>query len=57
MQVEKELQEMLHQGIIEPSQSEWNSPIVVVKKGGDMRICIDYRKLNAVTKRDGLPNA
>ena len=52
MQVEKELQEMLEQGIIESSQSEWTSPIVVVKKGGDIRICIDYRKLNAVTKRD-----
>ena len=54
--MEKELQEMLEQGIIEPSQGEWTSPIVVVKKkDGDIRICIDYRKLNAVTKRDAYP--
>ena len=39
--VEKELQEMLEQGIIEPSQSEWTSPIVVLKKkDGDIRICM-----------------
>ena len=56
VQVEKELQEMLEQGIIEPSQSEWTSPIVVVKENdGDIRICIHYRKLNAVTKRDANP--
>ncbi len=56
VQVEKEMQEMLEQGIIEPSQSEWTSPIVVVKKkDGDIRICIHYRKLNAVTKRDAYP--
>ena len=47
---------MLEQGIIEPSQSEWISPIVVVrKKGGDIGICIHYWKLNAVTKRDAHP--
>ena len=47
---------MLEQGIIEPSQREWTSPIVVVKKkDGDIGICIDYRKLNAVTKRDAYP--
>ena len=47
---------MLEQGILEPSQSEWTSPIVVVKKkDGDIGICIDYRRLNAVTKRDAHP--
>ena len=47
---------MLEQGIIEPSQSESTSPTVVVKKkDGDIRICIHYRKLNAVTKRDAYP--
>ena len=44
------------QGIIEPSQREWPSPIVVVnKKDRDIGICMDYRKLNAVTKRDAYP--
>ena len=51
--VKKELDNMLEQGIIQPSQSPWSSPIVLVKKkNGKMRFCVDYRKLNKVTKRD-----
>jgi hypothetical protein len=38
--------------IITPVVSPWNFPIVVVpKKNGNIRMCIDYRKLNAITKR------
>ena len=47
---------MLDAGVIEPSNSPYNSPIVIVKKkDGTNRFCIDYRRLNAVTKFDNEP--
>lgn len=49
----KEVEEMQRLGVIEPSQSEWCSPVViVVKKDGSLRICIDFRKLNAMSELD-----
>nr|XP_054761448.1 uncharacterized protein LOC129267850 [Lytechinus pictus] len=54
--VNKEIQFMLDNDIIEPSQSSWSSPIVMVPKpDGSQRFCIDYRKVNAVTKTDSYP--
>ena len=47
---------MQEDGIIQPSNSPWASPIVLVKKkDGGLRICVDYRALNSVTKADCFP--
>lgn len=52
----KEEKKMLEMGVIEPSDSPWASPVVLVrKKDHSLRYCIDYRKLNEVTKRDSYP--
>ena len=54
--VQKELKEMTVAGVIEPSQSEWSSPIVVVKKkDGNIRLCIDYHRLNSTTPFNAYP--
>ena len=51
-QVFEMIGEMKGQGIIEPSLSLWASPIVLVKKNGSLRFCVNYQKLNKVTTRD-----
>lgn len=55
-EIEKELMKMKRQGVIEESTSPWCSPLVPVrKKDGRIRICVDYRKLNALTKFNSYP--
>ena len=50
--VEKMVKDFDDKGIIRPSESPWNAPLVVVpKKNGDIRLTVDYRRLNAITKR------
>ena len=47
---------MSSQGLIEPSESPWASPIVLVrKKDGGLRFCVDYRALNNITRKDSYP--
>ena len=51
-----EVQRMLDAEVIAPSVSEWASPVLLVlKPDGSLRFCVDYRKLNSVTKRDSYP--
>ena len=54
--VDAHVKDMANRGIIRPSKSPWSSPIVLVgKKDGSTRFCVDYRKLNSVTRKDVYP--
>ncbi len=54
--VQEELKAMLELGVIEESHSDWASPIVLVPKtDGSVRFCVDYRRVNAVSKFDAYP--
>lgn len=56
-EVQQELKEMEETGIIERSSSDWAAPIVLVKKkDGSLRMCVDYRCLNTIMQADAYPN-
>ncbi len=52
----KAIEDLLKKGVIQKSTSPWASPIVLVKKkSGAIRPCVDYRRVNALVKPDGFP--
>ncbi len=54
--LKKKLDELLEKGIIRKSMSPWATPIVIIsKKDGSWRICLDFRKTNEVTKKNQYP--
>lgn len=54
--INDQAQEMLSKGVIRESSSPWAAPVILVKKkDNSWRFCVDYRRLNAVTKKDVYP--
>ena len=55
-EVKEHLEHMLDVGAITPSNSAWSNAIILVhKKDGGLRFCIDFMKLNAHTRKDAFP--
>lgn len=54
--LEAEVMTLLENGLIRPSGSPWASPVVLVSNAdGGVRLCVDYRRLNGITKPDPFP--
>lgn len=55
-EIEKQCQDLLSNDILQYSNSQWSSPVVPVRKSDcTLRICIDYRKVNKITKQENFP--
>ena len=55
-EVEEQVTQLVERGLVEPTDGSWSSPVVLVrKKDQSWRLCVDYRRLNAVTRKDAYP--
>jgi hypothetical protein len=56
--LEKETQKMWEKVVFKESNRPWSSPVVLVaKKNGEVRFCVDYRRLNSLKQKDSYPFA
>ena len=54
--IDQQLDELLANGKVEESQSPWSSPVVIIRKrDGSYRMCIDYGEVNFCTEKDAIP--
>ncbi|QRW27784.1 Retrovirus-related Pol polyprotein from transposon [Rhizoctonia solani] len=53
--IDKQIEEWLKLGVIEPSKSAWGFPVIVVYRNSKPRLCVDYRRLNEVAVPDEYP--
>ena len=53
--IQEHVSNVLQQGVIQPAKSPWAYNLVLVKKDGSLKCCIDYRQLNSLTRKDAYP--
>jgi len=54
-EIDRQVEELQQTGFVEPAASPWASNVVLVKKDGSYRLCVDYIRLNSVTYKDSYP--